>query len=88
MLGTLMITIIFRATPFVNKKEKRDTCLNDKWYKYYIIYTTTRNPILYFSKWEIAANVDIRALNLIARMIDYNPINRPSLEQVLADPFI
>ena len=44
---------------------------------------------MYFKKWESeAANVDQRALNLIGGMIDSNPINRPSLEQVLADLFI
>jgi serine/threonine protein kinase len=43
----------------------------------------------FFNKWRaVAMNEDVRALNLIARMIDYNPINRPSLDQVLAVPFI
>ena len=88
MLGTLLITILFRASPFV-KDDDRCKCSNDDWYKYYILRPATRDPLKFFNKWgTAAANVDQRALNLIARMIDSNPINRPSLEQVLAEPFI
>ncbi|TNV72619.1 hypothetical protein FGO68_gene9655 [Halteria grandinella] len=95
MLGALLITIIFRDTPFslVNKQGKtvRCECINDPWYNYYILRAaeTHENPLMFFKKWGSApAYEDIRALNLIVRMIDSNPINRPSLDEVLADPFI
>jgi len=98
MLGALLITIIFRDAPFslvtIIKGEKENIacrCINDPWYNYYIrrATETNENPLMFFKKWGSApADEDIRALNLIVRMIDSNPINRPSLDEVLADPFI
>ena len=87
MLGALLITIIFRDTPFTNSDGERCECINDPWYNYYIRLGLA-NKLEFFLKWSSAVTEDLEALNLIVRMIDYNPANRPSLEEVLANPFI
>ncbi|TNV77966.1 hypothetical protein FGO68_gene7428 [Halteria grandinella] len=91
MLGALLITILFRDTPFSLANGNRCECINDPSYINYIqrVSETHENPLMFYKKWGSApAYEDIRALNLILRMIDSNPIKRPSLDEVLADPFI
>ena len=47
------------------------------------------DKIKFFLKWGAAAmNENLEALNLIVEMIDPIPNNRPSIDKVLASPFI
>jgi serine/threonine protein kinase len=49
-LGSLLLTIIFRDSPFHNKRYARDTCENDPWYQYYIAnkHLHSGNPLDFF----------------------------------------
>ena len=90
-LGVLFITLIFQDWAFY-KEGAGYKCINDDAYREFFMNETLAldDRLKFFSKkWsKTCYSKDARILILIARMIDYNPINRPSLDKVLTEPSI